>query len=42
MREAARAVGIRNERNLFKYGVNEQITYIINYIENGKIPKWMK
>lgn len=32
LRVTVRSVGVRHERNLFKYGVREQLTYIINYL----------
>ncbi len=42
LRVTVRSVGVRHERNLFKYGVREQLSYIINYLQTGTIPKQMK
>ena len=37
-----RSVGVKNVRLLFKGGVNESLTTIIDYLEKGVLPKWMK
>ena len=42
LRVTVRSVGVRHERNLFIHGVQEQLTYIIDYLQTGTIPKWMK
>jgi hypothetical protein len=41
LRVAVRGVGIRHERNLFNCGVKEQLSHVINYLETGRMPRWM-